>query len=373
MQADCVITENRLEECTIVPYRGSLKEYMDSGGEIQTAIVELLNEKDHTRRRIKVEFCDAENRIYIAEKEFNRTWKVIAQCLLKVKTMRAYRIGNPVPSVASVEEQVDLSFYETESRKAVLERGQVKLVGKPVSEEQQQLMMKRSSAMDNKKIVYAYSATDDKVHDKACPLVKQISNRDFRASETLPEGRWLCLNCRMMMVVRRGCGDDFKHYDMYKRFFQKGGVRVEAVEELVDGYHARIRMEDPDTLWVKCKEDQWKVVLNGERKVTLLHNNYMMVGEDQRYIFGGFHNQTSSGSVNMAYALKLIEGYTWEGHLAAKTEYRDEADEAWTGDADGRTGSRLEQVDMENAGDVGNSARMLWRRLRAWVRAVFKH
>lgn len=99
----------------------------------------------------------------------------------------------------------------------------------------------------------------------------------------------------------------------------------------------------------------------------------MMVGEDQRYIFGGFHNQTSSGSVNMAYALKLIEGYTWEGHLAAKTEYRDEADEAWTGDADGRTGSRLEQVDMENAGDVGNSARMLWRRLRAWVRAVFKH
>lgn len=221
MQADCVITENRLEECTIVPYRGSLKEYMDSGGEIQTAIVELLNEKDHTRRRIKVEFCDAENRIYIAEKEFNRTWKVIAQCLLKVKTMRAYRTGNPVPSVASVEEQVDLSFYETESRKAVLERGQVKLVGKPVSEEQQQLMMKRSSAMDNKKIVYAYSATDDKVHDKACPLVKQISNRDFRASETLPEGRWLCLNCRMMMVVRRGCGDDFKHYDMYKRVFSK--------------------------------------------------------------------------------------------------------------------------------------------------------
>lgn len=368
MQAECVITENRLEECMIVPYRGPLKACVGGRGAAEPAFVEIYHEQNRTRRRIQVGFCDKENRIYIAEKEFNRTWKALAQCILEVKLMRAYRAGEPVPPFSSVEEQVDLSFYETESRRAVLERGQIKLVGKPVSEELKQLMMKRSSAMDNKKIVYAYSAADDKVHDKACPLVKEISNQDFRAAEALPEGRWLCLNCRMMMVVRRGCGDDFKHYDLYKRFFQRGGIRVEAVEELVDQYGASIRMEGPDTLWVKCREDQWKIVLSGERKVTLLHNNYMMIGENQRYIFGGYHNQTISGNVNMAYAFKLIEGYTWEGHLAAKAEY--------PADADGQKADVLNdrtEAGTEDAREAKSPVAMLWKRLRAWFEAVFKH
>ena len=367
MQAECVITENRLEECTIVPYRGSLKACVGDRGEAEMAYVEIYHEQNRTRRRIQVGFCDEESRIYIAEKEFNRMWKAMAQSILGVKMMRAYKAGEPVPLISSVEKQVDLSSYETESRRAVLERGQIKLVGKPVSEEQKLLMMKRSSAMDNKRIVYVYSAKDDKVHDKACPLVKEIPNQDFRASETLPEGRWLCLNCRMMMVVRRGCKDDFKHYDLYKRFFQRGGIRVEAVEELVDQYGASIHMEDPDTLWVKCREDQWKIVLGGERKVTLLHNNYMLIGENQRYIFGGYHNQTPSGNVNMAYALKLIEGYTWEGHLAARAEYRaDAAGQQADAPGDGtETGTR-------DVPDNRNPAELLWKRLVAWFKALFK-
>ena len=141
---------------------------------------------------------------------------------------------------------------------------------------------------------------------------------------------------------------------------------MEAVEELIDRYEASIRMEDPDTLWVKCREDQWKIVLNGERKVTLLHNNYMLIGENQRYIFGGYHNQTPSGNVGMAYAFKLIEGYTWEGHLAAKAECP----------ADGRQGDALDDRTEAGAGDVRDDrspVEMLWKRMRAWFRAVFKH
>lgn len=367
MQTDYIITENRLEECTIVPYRGSLKEHLEDRGTAATAYIEFYNEQNHTRKKIKVEFNDEDSRIYIAEKEFNRTWKMIAQRIFGVKMMRAYRSGKPVPDFSSVEAQLDLSLYETESRRAILERGQLKLVGKPVSEEQKQLMMKRSSAMDNKKIVYVYSATDSKVHDKACPLVKQISNQDFRASETLPEGRWLCLNCRMMMVVRRGCGDDFKHYDLYKRFFQRGGIRVEAVEELVDQYGARIRMEDPDTLWIKCREDQWKIILNEDRKVTLLHNNYMMLDETQRYILGGYHNQTPSGNAAMSYAFKLIENYTWEGHLAAKAESRATMDGQQCTGAEERT-----QTTTANVESTRNLVKRLWRRLRVWIREIWR-
>lgn len=354
--ANGVIPEEWLEHCTITPYRGNLKDHAGSPKGAINALIEIRNDQNRSCRRVQVVFCAADNQIYIAEKEFNRMWKDISQCIHRAKIMKAYRTGAPVPGFAEAEKQVDLSLYETENRTAVLARGQLKLVGKPVSEEQKQLMMKRSSAMDNKKMVYAYSAADSKVHDKACPLVKQISNQDFRASEEVPEGRWLCLHCRMMMVIRRGCGDDFKHCDWYQRFFKKGGVREEAVESLVDRFHANIRMEDRDTLLVKRGEEQWKIVLNGEKKVTLLHNNYAMLNETERYIYGGFHNQVPVGDLTMARAMKYIEDYNWEGHLAAKAEKRVE--------------QTPEPMVVEEKAAKGFAAAMI-KRLKAWVEALF--
>lgn len=359
LQGDGIIDEARLSVCTIIPYRGNLNSYKDFQSEIIAAKIVITNELNYTSRSIQVYFCDRENKIYIAEKEFNHAWKGIAQSIFQSMKMQSYRTGEPAPDYTAVEDRVDLSAYETESRKAVLEHGEIRLVGKPVSQEQKQFMMKRSSAMDNKKLVYAYSAADGNVHDKACPLVKEISNSDFRASEHLPEGRILCTYCRMMMVVRRGCGDDFKHYDWYKRFFRKGSIRVEAVEVLVDRYHARIRMEDPDTLWIKCGEEQWKLVLKEDKKVTLLHNNYTMISDTQRYISGGYHDQNPSNSLLMLHALRYIENYTWEGHLAAKAASGSGGEIQRAGLIDGA-------VEREAKAD-GKLSVSPWNRFKAWI------
>lgn len=317
---DTITIEGReLPEYTILPYRGRLKDLAPGGEMPDNAYINVINLDASTRKLLPVYADSNEKRIYMEEKNFNAHWKKIMEAIFQEKRLLAFKGKAPMPSYSDIADQVDLSLYEDERRSAVIQNHQIKIIGKPPSEESRILQSKRASAMDNKKIRYVYSTTNQFVHDKACPLVKNIADKDFRASEELPRERTLCLLCNKMMYIRKGCGDDFKNYDRYQKFFQRGRVEVEEIGKLVNEYQAVIHMEDLDTMWIKCGEDQWKLCLTPNGRVTLLHNNYTIINDTERYISGGFHNQNLLPESPVTGVLHYIEGYTWEGHLAAQT------------------------------------------------------
>lgn len=306
-----------LTEYTFVPYRGTLAANMPAGKVLVETRIVLHYWDTGTKKMIPVNADLEKKRIYIEEKNFNSHWKEIKAVVLKERRIQSAPGEAAVLSGPGERDMVDLSLYENESRKAVLCKNQIKIVGKPLSEEARMLQSKRASAMDSKKIRYVFSEKDNIVHDKACSLVKNISDRDFRASEELPENRILCCICTKMIYIRKACGDDFKNFGMYQHFFRRGRVGRKEIDRLVNEYGAAIHMEDGDTMRIKCGEDQWKLTLNNDGGVTLLHNNYVMVSDTERYISGGYHDQKLLPGCTLTGALRYIEGYTWDGHLQA--------------------------------------------------------
>lgn len=300
----------------LIPYRGKLKSVVGTEDIASNAYILIDTKRKHDICRVPVNIL--ENRIYIAEGNFNRYWKNISYSIYAAWKKEKALKEDFYSMQKEIEAYVDLSFYANEHRKALIENCQIKIEGIPLSAEQQKLRSRRASAMDNKKLVYVFSDDNDIVHDKSCPLIKNIADADFRAAAELPEGRVLCTECKRRMYIRRGCGDDFKCYDAYSYFFKKGHVNTETIGALTGTYQAKMRLEGRDMLTVSCGEDTWKIGFGERDHIILWHNNYTMISDTERYICGGFHRQNVSEHISMTGAIRYIESYTWEKHLAAK-------------------------------------------------------
>lgn len=353
------IEGKELVEYTIVPYRGKLDNWLPEEEETVDAELVLVHMISENRIQLSVDADLVNKRVYIEERKFNKHWKRMKDVIFQVREARAFKERIDVPVYSDMEKQVDLSLYENENRRAVIKNDQIKIIGKPLSEEARCLQSKRASAMDNKKIRYVFSAEGPVVHDKACPLVKHISDKDFRASEELPEDKIFCQLCGSMIYIRKGCGDDFKNYGLYQQFFKRGHVGMKEIERLVDEYHAVIHMEHQDMMRIKCGEDWWKLVLEPDGKVTLLHNNYIMISETERYISSGFHNQNLQAGSTVTGALRCIENYTWEGHLAAAAVRQEEEMSVETAEVQ-------QELFTE---DIGKQT--VWTRLLHYIRNIF--
>lgn len=299
----------------LIPYRGKLKTAIAKELPAMEAYILIHTKRNNGATKVPVSLVEEKKVIYIAKNNFNCFWKDISYLLYRAleKTEK-----NPYVKKHEVEKYVDLSFYRTEHRKAVIENGQIKLVGIQPSEEERKLHGRRASAMDNKKLIFVGETGRNVIHDKSCPLVKNIKDADFKAFEEPPEGSEFCKECRKRVYIRRGCGDDFKRYDTYSHFFKKGHVNFESIGELTGEFGAKIRMEGMDTLVITCREDTWKITFGHENRIVLWHNNYTMISDTERYICGGFHKQNVPNNISMTGAICYIEKYTWEKHLAAK-------------------------------------------------------
>lgn len=323
---ECDLDLSDLIDYKIVPYRGQLKEAYPAGESVEERYMRIYLGGQNDIKKIPVYLLQKEKRIYIAEKYFNCYWKDISAQLCVILRNTLSPEGKIVPFQKEMEKFVDLSGYENEYREAIIKKYRIELIGKQMGEEKRYLQGRRSSAMDDRKIMFVYSDADDLVHDKSCPLVAEIADEDFRASRVFPGNRECCRVCKRRMYVRRGCGDDFKHYEQYNRFFIRGRVKTEAIGILTGKYQASLYMETPDILAVECREDRWKLILDKENQVVLLHNNYKIVNEAERYIYGGYHRQRLAKTATMTMAIRYIEEYTWEKHRKSKKAKEESAD-----------------------------------------------
>lgn len=68
---------------------------------------------------------------------------------------------------------------------------------------------------------------------------------------------------------------------------------------------------------VRCKEDNWRILMTEAGLFHLYHNNYVMVGETERRFTNGYHDQKVE-SANLQELINYIAGYSWDKHLQSR-------------------------------------------------------
>ena len=258
--------------------------------------------------------------IYMSDRIYNiHSYRIIA-ALGREYNARNNEVIPRQYSVRDFSDVLNLSLCNRPDRRAFFTKdGKVAFQSVNPDAKTLKVQSYRDSLMSNTKIKYVYSSKDTLVHDKSCEKVPLIENECFMGSDIIPKGKTFCPDCYLNSLIRKGCGDDFKKVNLYKKFFRDGHLKVSDIEKLIVDYNAQIHMDSADIMHIKCNEDSWFIKIESG-KYLLFHNSYVILDENDRYIgkYPGFHLQRSY--VKLSKALDHLEGYTWEKHLAHKAE-----------------------------------------------------
>lgn len=98
--------------------------------------------------------------------------------------------------------------------------------------------------------------------------------------------------------------------------FEKGKVCMETKELLFTEKNAAVCRISANHLGIRCGEDNWKIKYDpADKKYILLHNNYEMVGENERFIEHHPEYHFQGAYDNMDAAIKYICSYSFEEHI----------------------------------------------------------
>lgn len=311
---------DELEEYTFHPYVGFLKEipgYREDKTVFEDVRIFLINNVTGKLVKVPCNIVEPHKKIYITEGNFNKYWKQISENLCRgIRLSRNLNCSEV--SHASMNERVDLSLVENPSRNA--EIGQsftIEYKGKEVDIETQRMISKRASAMEDNQMRFVYAKSDRYVHDKSCQLVEQIKYWDFGALEELPKDREFCPHCKRKSLIRNAIKYDTKRFAWYQSFFEKGRISNRVLEKFLYGTDVKLHMDTMDELIIKCNEDTWYIRRNSQGTYSLYHNNYVMVGDRERYFTRGIHLQKHH-PLHLPGILAYIQTYDWQKHLEVK-------------------------------------------------------
>jgi len=165
-------------------------------------------------------------------------------------------------------------------------------------------------------MLYIFSRNGHVYHDKACPCVTEISDRDFMASTIPPSDRGACPHCVSLSAIRKGCGNDSRRFSWYQDFL-KGKCSTHELLRFVNQNQGTFRYHDEVTLRLTCHEDTWLLRRREDGKYALLHNNYKVFRDGTRIIPADtdFHLQMVLPNIN--FALRTIGRYDFTQHQPA--------------------------------------------------------
>ena len=348
---------DELAEYTFYPYGGALRAvpgYLEDRDAFEEVRIFLVIKSTGKLVRIPCNFEERFKKIYITEENFNKYWKLISENIRKGILRK--RPEGTVTKV-SMNKRVDLTLLENSYRSAKIGKNfTIEYKGKELDIETQRLISKRASALDDGRMRFVYAKSDGLVHDKSCHLVEKIEYWDFAATEKLPLDRELCPCCKRRLYIRKAIKSDTKRFAWYQRFFEQGRVSNQLLKKFLMNTDVTLHMDVLDELIVKCKEDTWRICMNGQGAYDLYHNNYVMVSEEERYITSGFHEQKHHPPY-LPGILAYIEGYDWKKHLKPKV----------VADNEPKIALESEVVSVEKIEREGN----IWKRLWEWLQRVF--
>ena len=368
----CYFFPSDLAELTLMPYPESWEE-LAVQQTLQPANIRLRPENQGWYQFVPCRYNEKEGIVYISEENFNQYWKKV-----RYKLMEYYLGKKGVRTIMNEEldSQICLDAFWTQTSEARIIDAKIVIFARLPEEERLRLMSKRSSIMDNRKILYLFNQIGGPVHDKTCELVKSISLEDFRGAEEMPEGRGFCAKCRRRLHIRLAIGPDFKNCQIYESFLQRCGVSEMELEYFVRECGGKMFMESLQVMRLKCGEDTWKVERKEDGLLVLYHNNYIRIGEDERFITDGFHEQNVFAK-RLNRILRYVEDYTWKGHLEAERSAEDNnlTETAMVQEDSYVSENGVMQEECHDYGCIGDSMKkseVWWKRLAAWLKKWFK-
>ena len=263
---------------------------------------------------LKVYISDEEHILYAERKDFEKEFPYI-----KAAYIREYAEDSITDEKTRINEMfdalVDLSLICSDTKDAVYINNHIEVQAKPKSENQLRLEGRRQSYIDNYNIRYIYEENSGIYHDKSCSEVKLINLEKLMGSENPPDAEKYkpCKNCRMEMLIRQGCKDDFKNSALYKYFFTRGNVSENTLTEFLSNRNASFRIETVSKLKVVCQDDSWKIETDGRGTfVNLYHNNYTVDKKGIRHFDGSYHIQQTDMVIDVKMAFEYIMDYNFK-------------------------------------------------------------
>ncbi|MBQ8263475.1 MAG: hypothetical protein IJY96_01715 [Oscillospiraceae bacterium] len=173
---------------------------------------------------------------------------------------------------------------------------------------------RRDRLMGNRQMRYAYSVFDAVLHDRDCPELRKIRDKDFYMLEDFCPEMELCPLCANKALVRSAIGDDVKHLDAYVGTLKRFGARMVDLQEFILKGKGRFAAVDIDSLCVELGDDRW-IICREDGVLHLYHNNYEVIGNFERIFREGYHLQGDGEAHSFRYYVNYICTYSWQEHV----------------------------------------------------------
>lgn len=171
----------------------------------------------------------------------------------------------------------------------------------------------RHRVSSDESIKYFFSADDNLIHDKSCVIAKGIPDDKLGVSSSYMPDKAPCSECSHKAYIRAGA-EDIGNYNEYRALFRKMRVNGELLHFMYIESGMKTKLFG-NTLTVWKDEDKWKIVLNDNGTVKLMHNNYQRT-RNGRIFTEGYHIQNDTcNSASFKHALNIINGYTFQWHI----------------------------------------------------------
>lgn len=174
----------------------------------------------------------------------------------------------------------------------------------------------REDKLSNQRLKYAFSKDSLIYHDKECPWVKKISNKNFEMTKEFSDEYNWCPECYRAAIIRYGIQNDPHLFERYYDFFKFAKANKNVLHYLIVEHKAKLWIVSSSLMEFKVNEDRWRVSVRNN-KLTLLHNNYHIDKSGKRIFEKTFHSQLEN-IISFRLCAEYMVDYTWERHLEGK-------------------------------------------------------
>ena len=304
----------------IYPYKlSSIPEYTEVYDDLINVGLVYLNNKEENPVHVYIIRLNEKTGIdiYMPEGNFNSYWKYVRNSVavgMQICNEKGIEIDIEKP-----EDILDISMLERNGKCPFVdeETYEVKYLRRELSDDEIQEQKRKQRALDNPNNRYFYDEDQQFYHDRTCDEIKTIIPKHFMASESIPPGFLPCKKCHRMMLLRKACDPYVKQIPDVDVILRRAGISNTILEKYVIEKSLWFHVNNDGNLMVRGAEDTRIIKeLKGE-KYSLWHNNYVKTAPRERYIASGFHDQKIIRK-KLQDLLGYIDGYTFEGHLAAE-------------------------------------------------------
>ena len=172
----------------------------------------------------------------------------------------------------------------------------------------------RSSKLDNKLNLYIYSKNNMILHDRDCSYAKRISDKDFDMITEYSDKFKKCKRCNTRMILRKAIALDNQRYlNLLVNFMIKIGATEKELLDIFINNNGTLRLITLNKeIEIHVKEDTWRIILNDNKTLTLMHNNYEILEGGSRFFKDTFHIQKTNIDFKIC-ALYMLS-YSYEQH-----------------------------------------------------------